>query len=60
MHTQGIASFALEHAIGLLLTSSAAAQQFKQAWLHSPCTMIQPALAKSEIKLLVSAKNFVG
>ena len=34
--------------IGLLLTSSAAAQQFKQAWLHSPCTMIQPALAKSE------------
>ena len=34
--------------IGLLLTSSAAAQQFKQAWLHSPCTMIQPALAESE------------
>ena len=20
----------------------------RQAWLHSPCTMIQPALAKSE------------
>ena len=37
--------------IGLLLTSSAAAQQFKQAWLHSPCTMIQPALAKSEIQI---------
>ena len=34
--------------IGPLLTSSAAAQQFKQAWLHSPCTMIQPVLAKSE------------
>ena len=33
--------------IGPLLTSSAAAQQFKQAWLHSPCTMIQPALAIS-------------
>ena len=30
---------------------SAAAQQFKQAWLHSPCTMIQPALAKSETSI---------
>ena len=41
-----------ECSIGPLLTSSAAAQQFKQAWLHSPCTMIQPALV-SRVLLVV-------
>ena len=27
---------------------SAASQQFKQAWLHSTCTIIQPVLTKYE------------
>ena len=47
--TQGVASLALGYVLlPFQGASSAAAQQFKQAWLHSPCTMIQPALAKSE------------
>ena len=47
--TQGVASLALGYVLlPFQGASSAAAQQFKQAWLHSPCTMIQPALVKSE------------
>jgi len=46
---QGVASLALGYVLlPFQGASSAAVQQFKQAWLHSPCTMIQPALAKSE------------
>ena len=45
--TQGVASLALG-AFGLSARAlSAASQQFKQT-LHSTCTIIQPALAKSE------------
>ena len=42
--TQGVASLALGYAlIGLSARAlSAAPQQFKQAWLHSVCTIIQP------------------